>query len=420
MKTIQVNVMTTDHHLNEFIELDSETMDELSKTADELLEFEHLDFDNTNYLAKALFCLGRYDESIKQFERMLSLKSDDWQVMADIGINYFKKKDYETAIKYFSESLENNPDNETALSYKMLSHEFLKDYPKAIDCGERILKNNSKNTSVINHLIDCHLKLKNYDVCYYYINRADYKDLYKKASILYESKRYEECIKTSVKLKTAESNHLTGKAHHKLGNTLKAVKYLFKSYEKDPNIDILFEISDIYSEVWDYPRSIHFLKIVLTHDESNIKAHSRIALAYLDSSNWHDAVEYAEKALEISKKVPQAYVTLAEAYFQIGGGDFEKPKQIIDEGISENPNSAELWVKKGDYNYPYDMFTFSDCYEKAISLSPSDYSIYKEYIRLLLLEEEDETAKKYYNQMLFVNPLFEKSFEEFKKSTIWW
>lgn len=408
--------MTTDHHLNEFIELDSETIDELSKTADELIEVKHLDFNNTDYLAKVLFCLGRYDESIKQFERLLSLKSNDKQITTNMGINYFKIKDYKSAIKYFTKSLEKEPNNETALSYKMLSHEFLKDYSKAIDCGERILKNNSKNTSVINHLIDCHLKLKNYDVCYYYINRADYKDLYKKASILYESKRYNECIKTAVKIRTAESYHLAGKSHYKLGNTVKAVKYLFKSYEKNPNIDILFEISDIYFEVRDYPRSIHFLKMVLAHDESNVKAYSRIACAYLNSSKWYDAVEYAKKTLEISKKVPQAYVTLAEAYFQIDGGDFERSKQIIDEGISQNPDSAKLWAQKGGYCYSDELCAFSKPYEKAISLSPSDCSIYREYIYLLLLNEDEDVAKKVYNQMLLMNPLYEKSFEELKKS----
>ena len=408
--------MTTTNHLNDFIKLDSKTVDELSKTADELLEVEHLDFDNTEYLAKVLFCLERYDESIKQFERMLTIKSDDGQVLTNIGINYFKKQDYETALKYLTESLEKDLNNETALSYKMLSYEFLSDYAKAIDCGERILKINSKNTSAINRLIDYHLKVKNYDVCYYYINRADYKDLYKKASVLYECKRYEECIKTSVKIRTAESYHLAGKAHYKLGNTVKAVKYLFKSYEKNPNIDILFEISDIYFKVWDYPKSIHFLKMVLAHDETNIDAYSKIALAYLNSSNWHDAVEYAKKTLEISKKVPQAYVTLAEAYFQIYGGDFEKSKQIIDEGIRENPNSAKLWAQKGGYCYTDETCAFSKPYEKAISLNPSDCSIYREYIYLLLLNEDDDVAKKIYNQMLLMNPLYEKNFEELKKS----
>lgn len=407
--------MTTRNHLSNFVEPNTKIQEELLKTTDELLKVEHLDLENTEYLAKALFCLKRYDESIKQFERILSQKSDDEQVMAYIGINYFKKEDYETAIKYFNKSLEKDPENESVLSYNMLSYEFLEDYNSAIECGERILKNNSKNTSVINRLIDYYLEIKNYHYCLYYIDQLEDGDEYKKALVLYESKRYEECIETSVKIRTAESYHLAGKAHHKLGNILKAVKYLFKSYEKNSNTDILFEISDIYFEVKDYQRAIPFLQKVLIYDDLNIEAYNKIALAYLNTANWHDAIEYCKKALEISKKAPETYITLAEAHFQLEGS-FENPKQIIDEGISENPDSAKLWAQKGGYNYPHDLFTFRQSYEKAISLSPSDFSIYKEYIYLLLLDEDEETAKKYYNQMLLVNPLYEKSFQELKKS----
>lgn len=407
--------MTTNTHLNDFIELDSKIQEELLKTTDELLKVEYLDLDNTEYLAKALFCLKKYDESIEQFEKMLSFKSDDEQVMAYIGINYFKKEDYETAIEYFSKSLEKDPDNETVLSYKMLSHELLRDYDNAIKCGELIVKNNSKNTSAINRLIDYHFEMKNYGKCLYYIDQIGNKDTYKKALILYESKRYDECIETSIKIKSTESYRLAGKAYQKLGNITKAVKYLSRSYEKDPNIDILFEISEIYFEVRDYPRSVHFLKRVLLHDDANIEAYCRIAYAYSIYAKWHDAIEYAEKALEISKKVPKAYITLAEAHFQLER-NFQKPKEIIDEGISENPDSSKLWAQKGGYNYHDDVFAFRQAYEKAISLNPRDYDIYDEYIYLLLLDEDDETAKKYYNQMLLYNPLFEKSFEELKKS----
>lgn len=407
--------MTTGNHLNNFEKLDSKIIKDHLKTAEELLKVEHLDLENSKYLAKILFCLEKYDESIEKFERILSIKSDDGQVMAYIGINYFKKEDYETAIKYFNKSLEKNPDNESVLSYKMLSYEFLENYANAIECGERILKSNPKNTSVINRLIDYHFELKNYQKCLFYIGHLKDKDNYKKALILYESGRYKECIETSVKIRTAESYRLAGKAYHKLGNTVKAVKYLFKSYEKNTNTDILFEISAIYFEVEDYQRAVPFLQKVLIHDDLNIEAYNKIALAYLNTANWHDAIEYGEKALEISKKEPETYITLAEAHFQLEVS-FEKPKQIIDEGISQNPDSAKLWAQKGGYNYPHDLFTFRQSYEKAISLSPSDYSIYKEYIYLLLLDEDDETAKKYYNQMLLVNPLYEKSFPELKKS----
>ena len=403
--------MTTNNHLKNFVEIDSKTRKNLLKTTDELLKVEHLDLDNTKYLAKLLFCLGKYDESIDQLKRVLSLNSNDEKVMIHIGINYFKKEDYESSLKYFNKSLERNPNDETALSYKMLSYEFLNDYNNAIECGERILINDSKNTSVIKRLIDYHFELKNYDNCLDYINQIEYEDKYKKILILYKSKRYEECIEASNKVKTANSYYLAGKSYYKLGKIAKAIKYLNKSYEKDLNIDTLFEIIKIYFEVKDYKKSIYFLKKVLIHDNSNIEAYNKIAIAYLDAANWHDAIEYAKKTLEISTKVPQAYITLAEAYFQLEMS-FEKANQILDKGICQNPDSAELWVQKGGINFSYDYFAFKHAYENALRLSPRDCAIYKEYIYLLKLMDEENEAKKYYNQMLLINPLFEKSFQE--------
>ena len=408
--------MTTINHLNNFAEIDSEIQQQYSKTADELLEVEHLDLDNTEYLAKLLFCLGRYDESIEQFERVLSMKSDDENVMADIGINYFKKKDYETALKYFDNCLERDLDSESVLSYKMLSHEFLKDYGRAIECGERIIKMNSKNTSAVKRLIDYHLKLKNYDECLYYINQIEYDDKYKKALVLFELHRFEECIEVSRKIKTAESYRLVAKSYLELKNVVKAVKYLYKSYEKDFNVDTLFEISDIYFEAEEYKKSIYFLKEALLHDDSDAETYSKIGFAYLQSGNWSDAIEYAQKALEISKNVPQAYVTLAEAHFLRDIQNLKKPKEIIEEGIRENPDSPELWIERGDLNFNDDLIAFVKSYEKAMELNPSDYHACLKCVELLLLAGEVEAAKPWYNQLLLLNPLFEKSFEELQKS----
>lgn len=410
--------MTTTSHLNDFVKPDPENLEELSKTADNLLKVEHLDLDNAEYLAKVLFYLERHDESIKEFEKLLSLKGDD--VLIFIGINHFRKGDYEDAVECFDKSLEKSPDNETALTYKMLCHEFLGSYADAIECGERILKGNCKNDQIISRMIDYHLRLKNYDAALYYIGQMENEDSYRKAQILYDAKRYEECIDQARKIRTAESYRLAGKAYHKLQNTLKAVRYLFKSYEMDFSIDTLFEISEIYFELNEYARSVYFLKQVLIHDELNAEAHSRIAAAYLESKNWHDAIEYAQKTIEINAKVPKAYITLAEANFQLLGSDFlDNVIQILDRGISENPESAELWAKRGGYIYPYDMPAVRYAYEKALELNPNDRSLFREYIFLLLMDEDEETAKRFYNKMLLFNPLYDKSFEELKRRCFW-
>ena len=72
--------------------------------AKELLNVENLDFDNTRYLAEILFKLKRYDESIKQLKRALSLSHDD-ELLTLIGITYFKMGEYETAISIDSRNL---------------------------------------------------------------------------------------------------------------------------------------------------------------------------------------------------------------------------------------------------------------------------------------------------------------------------
>ena len=78
--------MTTNNHLNEFTEIDPKLREDLMNTADELLLVEELDLENSEYLAKILFCLGKYDESIRQFERMLSMKGRNKNALASIVV----------------------------------------------------------------------------------------------------------------------------------------------------------------------------------------------------------------------------------------------------------------------------------------------------------------------------------------------
>ena len=403
--------MTTSNHLNEFVQMDPKTLEDHSKTADELLKVEHLDCDNTEYLAKLLFCLGRYDESIQQFERILELKGNEKTAMVNIAINHFKKGDYTTAIEY----LKKFPDDEMALKYRMLSHEFLNEFRSAIDCGRMILKISPKNGSVIKRMIDYHFELEEYDTCLKYMKRIDYDDHERKLLILYMAEKYEECIEFSRKAKTTQSHLWAGRSYHKLNNNTKAVRYLYKAYEKDLDVDILFEISDICFKDRDPARAISFLKRALVHDESYTDTLCRIADAYLSLSKWPEAIEYAKKALEITRKVPKAYIVLADAYLY-RDLNHEKGKEIVAEGLRENPESSELWVKQGSINSMDNDVIFHESYEKAISLNPMDCKIHREYIDLLLMGEEYETAKKWYNQLLLINPLFEKSFEDLQ----WW
>ena len=86
--------------------------------------------------------------------------------------------------------------------------------------------------------------------------------------------------------------------------------------------------------------------------------------------------------------------------------------EIIENAIAENPDSADLWVEKGDLLFCHDLVESGRAYQKAIELEPNDCSIYVRYIDLLILAGEEEMAKIPYNQLLLINPLYEKSFQE--------
>ena len=404
--------MTTENHLNEFVQINPETRKDLQNTTEELLKVEHLDLDNRQYLASVLFCLGRYEESIEEFERILSMKEKDEKIIADIAICHFKIGNYRSALEYLKRGLEITPESESMLTYEMLCFEFLEDLENAIKTAKKIIKVNEKNEQVIRRIIDYHFRLENYWQCLDYIDSIEYDDHFKKALVLYRLKRYEECIELSRKVKTAESYRLTGRAYRKLGNIAKAAKYLFRSFQKDFNVDTLFEISEIYFEVKDSKKAVYYLKNVLLHDEDNVMACCKIADAYLNSGNWIEAIEYAERALKISKKATKAYITLAEAHLQLNRCDCEKSMEIIENAIAENPDSADLWVEKGDLLFCHDLVESGRAYQKAIELEPTDCSIYVRYIDLLILAGEEEMAKIPYNQLLLINPLYEKSFQE--------
>ena len=132
--------MTTENHLNEFVQINPETRKDLQNTAEELSKVEHLDLDNRQYLASVLFSLGRYDESIEEFERILSIKENDEKIIADIAICHYKRGNYTIALKYLKRGLEITPESESMLTYEMLCFEFLEDFENAIKTDKKIIK----------------------------------------------------------------------------------------------------------------------------------------------------------------------------------------------------------------------------------------------------------------------------------------
>jgi tetratricopeptide (TPR) repeat protein len=63
-----------------------------------------------------LFDKGKFNEAIQTYQRALNLKSNDIDLLINIGLSYRHLEDYDKAIEYYDKVLEIDPDNKTVIN----------------------------------------------------------------------------------------------------------------------------------------------------------------------------------------------------------------------------------------------------------------------------------------------------------------
>ncbi|MBE6501267.1 MAG: hypothetical protein E7Z79_02370 [Methanobrevibacter thaueri] len=361
-------------------------------------------------LGKALFLNDEYDESIRYLKQSANPKSD-----AYIGLDFYRMSDFPNAIRHFNEFLKSD-DNETIMSYLMISYEKLKDWRNAAITGERLLEIRPDNKSVKFRMVDYHCNLREYEKSLDYINELESRKLkFKKGLVLFRLKQYDEAIKTIESIKTAEAYSLMAKSYLKLNKHAKAVSCAFKSYESGKDPEIILEFSDMYLDS-DYKRAIHILKRLLDENPGDERVLERICKAHIGNFEAGMAITYAEDLLRVNESNITAYVTLAEAYQNLGNA--LKSLEYIQKGLALDPKSVELWVMKAWTLYPLDFEGFRKSLERAIALDPNNTENHVTLIRNCVWENEMDNARRYYDRLMLYNPTFCKSFDELTRDII--
>ena len=359
-------------------------------------------------LGKALFFNKDYDESIKCLKKSSDSRSD-----AYIGLDYYETKDYPNAIEHFKNFLKKT-ENETILSYLMLSYENNRDFKDAVKCAEMLLEINPENDSVKVHLADIHFKAREYEKSLIYLNELDDRKLkYKKGLTLYKLKKYDEAIEELKNIKSIESYRLMSKSYEKLGKSTKAVMCMQNAYKKDPQVETLFEIAEIYAKNNNRQNAVNILERILRTDPKNEKALEMIAENYFEIQNFELALSYCNDLLEVNEKNWRAYCILSETYMYLN--DSAKSIECIEKGLEINPNCSELWIQKAWAYFPIDFEEFKRSFEKALKLEPNNIKNYLRLIDQCQWEGENENARKYYERLLFYNPTCTISFDEICK-----
>lgn len=361
-------------------------------------------------LGKALFFNEEYGEAIECLK-----KSDDYRCDAYIGLAYFKMEEFTNAARHFKRFLKDNQ-NETILSYLMISYEKNREWRNAVECGERILETNPKSRSIKIHLIDCHSSLRQYQKALDYMDEISCRGMeYRKGEILFNLKRYEDAIEVLKELETIDAYKLMAKSYVGLKKPSKAIRCLQNSYKKDPDIEILFEISKIAFENKYHNQAVSSLEMALAMDGENEMALERLAEIHHELNNFDSAIEYCEKLMQINENNISAYIIMSNTYYYMD--DNEKALEVAEKGLDIDPDCADLWVRKAGIYYLYDFSEFKRCLEMAVRLEPNNIKNYITLIRQCLWQDEEDNARRYYEKLIFYNPAFSESFDDVTKIT---
>lgn len=128
----------------------------------------------------------------------------------------------------------------------------------------------------------------------------------------------------------AESKILLGK-----GKVNKALKVLNKAKDNRPNSEVWYQIGKIYMQLSNFEEAKNAFEKALEFEIDKAKFHQALAVALLRLGNNEEAAEHALTSIELVKYFPEAHYTLGEALEKLG--DLENAKIAFETASSLKP-----------------------------------------------------------------------------------
>ena len=117
--------------------------------------------------------------------------------------------------------------------------------------------------------------------------------------------------------------------------------------------------------------AINYLERAAKQDPSNAEIHQLLGDCYRDQSEWDQAIEHYQEALNLRKGYLDAMTGIAEAYS--AKGDADNAIAMYEQALQLSPNNDEILIALGDvYKYlKNDSETADTYYKRAVAVNPS-------------------------------------------------
>ncbi len=133
-----------------------------------------------------------------------------------------------------------------------------------------------------------------------------------------------------------------------------------------------------------YEESISNLKNFIEEDSNDYYAHQLIALVYMDSKNFDEAIKHLDISIGINSDNP-AYYNLGVIYRNLK--KFDKSQEFFLKTIEKNPNFIDAYLN------------IAKIYENNQNFNEAD----KFYQKALLIDKKNLSSNKLYSNFLIKN-----------------
>ena len=365
--------------------------------------------DEDYQLGYAYFKTGDYNNSIRMFDKVSSVKDELGQVsLYHIGEAYLKQDNYLYARNAFelasNMSFDAGIEEDALYNYAVLSYKLdYNPYDEAVEALNLYLikyPNSKRNQDIYQYLINVYTTMKNYKSAMVAIDKVEDKDIRMKS--IYQMMAFNYGVEQYQNVKLIASIE-----------TFKLVK----RYPIDPSLNAESEywIAEAYFKLADYENSIIWYRQFLEEPGSyslieHNDAYYNIAYAYFKEENWEMAIQsfriFTQDETESHKaKITDAYLRIGDSYYKQklddqailfyqnaidtkgGQEDYAKFQMGKSYGYQEKYQEKARVMLDIVNNYPNSTFAVSALFEVAESYR-------------LLDDNHNDKAKQYYNQLI--------------------
>ncbi len=298
-----------------------------------------------------LIALGNYEEALEQFDQVyiekeiLIIKENNKKALRGKGIAYYEMLQYEKAIEEFDQALEINELSDLdmdILYYKANTLTMIGSYEKAIDAYTSLLTLHKKNAFAYSQRALCYryigdydkslkdydkaikLEPKNYDYYFgkYYLLKECFDDV-GAAKILEEAQE--------LPVITNQDKYNLAKLYYLEGNYDLALTKLSEGYANGL-VEAYYYIGEIYRMKKDYAKAIYYYEIYINSMDVKLRnVYNQIAICYLKTEDYDQALEYLEKGLAYNQAGTLQVLKKNEIIVYEKLGKYEEAKMKMDQ-----------------------------------------------------------------------------------------